>query len=117
MKKHYLSYLIQCSILLMFTGCFDKVMILDPGIYRLIIQGEKAQVPALIEVEDQHNFYLLRGNEKIKLDRLNIKYQKSGIIVLSMHIYNSELILEAKENNVIKGYWLRKDKHPIQKIP
>jgi thiol-disulfide isomerase/thioredoxin len=117
MKGQHFKYLIQCSILFFLVSCFDKVMILDSGTYRLIIQGEKANVPALIEVEDQQNFYLLRGNEKIKLDRLNRKHQKNDVIVLSMHIYNSELVLEAVENDVIKGYWLRKDKTPTQKIP
>lgn len=97
------------------VSCLDKTLKLEPGLWRLTLQGESVEIPALLEVKDQENIFLIRGKEKIKLDSMS--KSNDNVIILGMHIYDSELVIEEITRGNAKGYWNRLDKTPVQKIP
>jgi thiol-disulfide isomerase/thioredoxin len=94
------------------SSCISEPPVLQIGTWRLLIKGAHGDIPALIEVQDQQSIFLIRGEEKFKLDRLATNSKSE--IRLGMHIYDSELILKKISENNVSGIWLRNDKVPVQ---
>lgn len=102
------------AVFLLFQlGCSKKMDKLENGYWRLTIKGQEIEIPAIIEVVDENNIFLHRGQDKFRLDKLQNDSQ--SLMSLGMHIYDSQLSINEIQKDFAKGEWVRNDKNPVQK--
>lgn len=93
-------------------SCLKQPAVLSPGQWRLTIKSSSIEIPALVEVLDEKNIFLLRGDEKYKLEVVSTA--STSEIRLGMHVFDAELVLDDFSSNEVRGRWIRSDKNPIQ---
>lgn len=87
------------------------------GYWRLKVQLSQDYAYAWIKIENlsqdkkDPNFFLLRGQEQLKLPVLAKRKGEKGLR-LGLHIYDADLLFNHFEVDKFKGSWIRKDKNP-----
>jgi thiol-disulfide isomerase/thioredoxin len=110
--------LMRVFFLLLLASCFgpkNNTVQWKEGLWRLNLGVRSETAAAWIRVLNENlesdkgtSFYLMRGNEELKLEPLTST--RTLPMILSLHVYNAELRLTGVEDGKVKGEWVRKDK-------
>lgn len=106
MKKIFTFFLI-----LFVSSSFAQIP--QTGTWRAEIAMQQQILPFKIEIE-KNIWYLVNGEEKIKLDKFQ---QKGDSILIPMHIFDASIIAKVENKKLIQGFYYKHHTKSEYKLP